>query len=241
MRAWPLALLFLILSSGTTSANDTALIAAASSLRHVWPTLLDQLPADQTPRITFGSSGNLARQIAQGAPFDVLLSADESYPAWLNETGITNQQPITYAIGQLAWVARTDSPWAQVLSDALANETRIVNIADVKKLAIANPAFAPYGKAAQTVLNQLDNAKELSLTLGAVDGGIVPLALVTEQAQQKLPSIVVLPIPMNQHAPVVHSMVLTNDASNASREIVEFLQTDIARTVFEQHGFSVVR
>ncbi len=96
---------------------------------------------------TFSSSGNLYAQIANGAPYDLFLSADEERPAKLHAEGAA-EKPFVYAKGRVVlWSARKAfcraADWRQALSDP-----------GVRKVAIANPETAPYGTAARTALQQ---------------------------------------------------------------------------------------
>ena len=102
-------------------------------------------------KVTFGSSGNFFAQITQKAPFDIYLSADVSYPEKLIEQGLAEQSSLfLYAIGQLVvWVPK-DSP--------LEIEKKGVSVLlndSVKKIAIANPTHAPYGRAAVAAMKSL--------------------------------------------------------------------------------------
>jgi len=196
-----MALLLLWFGTGHANNNNATLVAVASSLRHVWPHLMIEYQNAIKPRVTFGSSGNLARQITQGAPFELLLSADESFPAWLVQNKATDQSPVIYAQGKLAWVAPAGSSLAKSLLQSNSTDRNSFVIPDdVKKISIANPAFAPYGRAAKTVLNSIVGGKSPTLVIGenatqalqfalsgASAGGIVPLALVSDTAREKLP------------------------------------------------------
>ncbi|MDD4339605.1 MAG: molybdate ABC transporter substrate-binding protein [Syntrophales bacterium] len=94
---------------------------------------------------TFASTGSLYGQIANGAPYDLFLSADEDRPARLNREG-AGERPFVYARGRcVLWSARKDFCRARDWRTALQDE-------DVKRVAIANPETAPYGTAARTAL-----------------------------------------------------------------------------------------
>jgi molybdate transport system substrate-binding protein len=102
-------------------------------------------------RLVFGSSGNLAAQVRNGAPFDVFLSADMDYPKSLVDDGFADGGTLfTYAVGALAVLAPADSVniFRSRGLDALLD-------AKVRRIAIANPAHAPYGRAAEQLLRQL--------------------------------------------------------------------------------------
>jgi molybdate transport system substrate-binding protein len=96
------------------------------------------------PRFSFGSSGTLARQIENGAPFDVYLSADEKLVTDLAVAGFV-EKPRVYAIGRLVlWSA-----------DAKFRSVEMLKSPEVRHIAIANPAHAPYGRAAKEALERL--------------------------------------------------------------------------------------
>ena len=219
MKSGLMALLLLWLSTGHANNDNAPLVAVASSLRHVWPHLMIKYQNPVKPRVTFGSSGNLARQITQGAPFELLLAADESFPAWLVENKTTDQPPVIYTQGRLAWVAPIGTSLAKSLLHANSTkETSVILPNDVTKIAIANPEFAPYGRAAKSVLDSINGGKSLTLVTGenaaqalqfalsgASAGGIVPLALVSETARGKLPDMVVTEVPQTLHKPMTVS------------------------------------
>lgn len=132
-----IALLFLVFSQG--SYSEVVRVAAASNFY----TTLIQLVEDYSLRHEFqvevisGSSGKLASQIIQGAPFDLFFSADVARPLFLEEQGlIVENSRRTYALGQLALVAEEADPLDKLLSG------------QYRQLAVANPDLAPYGLAA---------------------------------------------------------------------------------------------
>jgi len=95
---------------------------------------------------TFGASGTLSTQIKNGAPWEVFLSADTDFPKQLKAAGVTASEPKVYATGLLILL----STKAQDFKKGLA----VLKDADIAKFAIANPATAPYGKAAQDALQK---------------------------------------------------------------------------------------
>ncbi len=98
-------------------------------------------------RATYGASGAFFSQIANGAPFDLFLAADAEFPARVVEKGLADGRAFTYAYGMLvAWV-RKGSPL-----DFERRGLAAVRDPTVKKIAIANPQLAPYGRAAETAL-----------------------------------------------------------------------------------------
>src|SRR3954447_4419804 len=135
-------------------AAEPPLVAAAADLQFALQDIADAFTRDtgNLVRITFGSSGNLRRQIAEGAPFELFLSADEDYVLALAREGLTVDDGVVYGIGRLALVAPLDS---RVAIDAgLTEVQRALAQRVVTRFAIANPAFAPYGRAAQDALTR---------------------------------------------------------------------------------------
>lgn len=263
MKSVLLAFFLSILVVDQSRANDAPLVAAASSLRQVWPLLMAAYGPEIEPRITFGSSGNLSRQILQSAPFELFLSANQTYSEQLYSQGKSSDKPTPYTIGVLAWVALPQTPLAQWLNNSidpnnLAADTNTqipFPYKDIKKLAIANPAFAPYGQAAMQALvasganrqssikfNLGENAAQaLQFALsGATGGGIVPLSLVIGPATKQLPAIVVSEIAATMHKPLIHSMVLIDNPGSSVTSLFNFLLSEQAQQIFEQHGFRAI-
>ncbi len=243
----------------TTSAQENKhfQIAAASSLRQVWPELMQLYAPDNTPPVTFGSSGNLMRQLQQGAPFAVFLSASLELVSKLEQTEIHQGPTRVFAEGKLAWVAPVNSP----LSDWLAQIDEVEFPRDrINRLAIANPQFAPYGHAAKQVLeshglsipknNTIDRDSDLQFALGenatqalqfalsgATDGGIVPMSLLNPDTVRALPEHVVKAIDSTHHDPVIHVAMLSKHATPIAQSLIDFLLSAPAQKLLQQYGF----
>jgi len=132
-------------------------VAAAADLEPVLPPILEQFHQATGIRAeaTYQASAMLTTQIMNGAPFDVFLSADLGYPKKLIDAGLADaagsadsSTPITYAKGTLVLWTRKDSPLPPPSLDLLGNPA-------LKRLAIANPDRAPYGRAAVAALTSL--------------------------------------------------------------------------------------
>ena len=148
MRAFLIAL---VLSASALAQEIT--VAAAADLSTAMPEIAAAYTRQtgQAVKLSFGSSGNLTTQIQNGAPFDVFFSADEGYPAQLIEKDLAVKESLyRYAIGRLAlWVPNHVAVDVQKLGiQALLDPA-------VKKIAIANPQHAPYGRAAEAALKKL--------------------------------------------------------------------------------------
>ncbi len=126
-------------------------VAAASDLKFVMPELVRAFEAaNPTVRVTvvYGSSGNFCAQLKAGAPFDAFFSADVSYARELFAAGLTTTKPQQYALGRL--VLWTTKHSGIDLRDGLA----VLRKPHIRRIAIANPTHAPYGKRAQEALQR---------------------------------------------------------------------------------------
>ena len=245
-----LAFLLLLCWSNTIFAQRAPLIAVTASLRQVWPALMHEYASGGEIRPSFGSSGNLLRQIKHGAPYELFLSANEDYVQALELAGLTAGQSHIYATGKLAWLAPAKSKIAPWLQPNAASEACLP---DISTLAIANPAFAPYGQAAKEVLVAMSLWQRLSGSLllgesaaqavqfslsGATDGGIVPLPLLYQWRNSR--DVVVKPIDSALHQPINHKLTLLRNASEDSEKLVEYLLSDKAQAIFKEYGFEAV-
>ena len=242
-----LAALFAPLASA-----DVARVAAASDLSFALEEIAAAFAREtgHETRLTFGSSGNLARQIREGAPFDLFLSADESYVALLEKAGRTDGAGTPYAIGRIVVFAPAGSP---VGVDAeLAGVRSALAAGRLKRLAIANPDHAPYGRAAREALEHagawalarprlalgenVSQAAQFALT-GSVDAAIIAYSLVLTPAFRDKGAHALLPEHM--HAPLRQRMVLLKGAGTAARELYVFIGSAKARPVLERYGFGI--
>jgi molybdate transport system substrate-binding protein len=149
-------------------------VSAASDLKFALADVLNQFQRDTGLPVvaTYGSSGQFARQIAQGLPTDLFMSADEALVTQLAEKGLTQDKGVVYAVGRLALIVPralalglpTEGDWSAVragLVSALANAPKPQGSSSttnsspkphITKFAIANPDHAPYGRAAKEAL-----------------------------------------------------------------------------------------
>ncbi|HLW12848.1 MAG TPA: molybdate ABC transporter substrate-binding protein [Casimicrobiaceae bacterium] len=233
-------------------ASDVPNIAAASDLQFALPDIAVafERATGQSVRLSFGSSGNFRQQIADGAPFDLFLSADASYADALVRERRTLDAGVIYAIGRLALFVANDSP---IAPDAeLRGVAAALAAGRVSKFAIANPAHAPYGRAAQQVLTHagLWRSIEPHLVLGenvsqaaqfaasgAAQGGIIAYSLVRAPGIAQRGRYALLPA--SGHDPLVQKMVLLQRADATARAFYAFLQQPAARAIFERYGFDL--
>ncbi|HSN45080.1 MAG TPA: molybdate ABC transporter substrate-binding protein [Casimicrobiaceae bacterium] len=228
------------------------LIAAASDLRFA----LDELAASfrrdggGPVRIVYGSSGNFRRQIAEGAPFELFLSADESYVRALEREGRLADGGVLYGIGRLALVVPPGSSLA--VDGSLAGVAAAARDGRIRRFAIANPEHAPYGRAAQEALTAVgawvtlrprlvlgENVAQAMqfATSGSTDGGIVALSLAL--APGALGTATYAAVPEALHRPLAQRMALTRRASPEARAFYEHLQRPASRQVLKRYGFAL--
>ena len=233
-----------------TAAAQAPAIAAAADLKFALAEIASQFRAATggEVRIAYGSSGNFAHQIENGAPFELFLSADEAYVERLAAKGLTRDAGTLYAIGRIVlFVPRgsTVEPDPQ-----LAGLRAALRDGRIKRFAIANPEHAPYGRAAREALQQADlwqairpvlvlgeNASQATqfAASGSAEGGIVPLSLARAPEIARLGTSAL--IPADAHRPLRQRMVLLRDAGPAAAAFFAWLQTPSARKVFVHYGF----
>ncbi len=235
----------------TTSVNaDDIYVAAATSLTHVLKEIANQFESEtqHVVKLSFASSGNLARQIIQGAPFELFLSADETYVSLLRKRSrLIDGDSNVYGIGRLVLYVPEGS---SVLPSAdLSTLAITIQTGQLKRLVIANPEHAPYGSIAkqalenadiwETVMPYLVYGKSASQTAqfalsGAVDAALIPysLALLPEIGNKGRFMLVSDTL----YTPLEQPMVLLQDAGSAAREFHDFILSDKARTIIQYHG-----
>jgi molybdate transport system substrate-binding protein len=244
-----LLLVVLAASARLIEAGETR-IAAASSLHHALPEIVDafERATGHTSKLTFGASGNLARQIVQGAPFEVFLSANEEYVEFLKESGVTEGAGIVYALGRLVLFIPegsrvTSTPDLNGLS-ASQRDGRL------KRIAIANPQHAPYGVAARKALQgaglweellprlvmgeNVSQATQFALT-GAVDAAVISLSNVLLLNIENRGTHVV--VDDRLYPPLRQRMALIKGSGIAAAEFYTFMRRSEVRAVLSRHGF----
>jgi molybdate transport system substrate-binding protein len=233
------------------SAADAmpARVAAASDLQFALPALAAQFERATGRRMAlgFGSSGNLARQIQQGAPIDLFLSADESFALRLADAGLTRDRGTVYAIGRIALIVPAASPIA--LDGQLAGLA--ARWSTVQRFALANPEHAPYGRAAREALRALGwwDRVEAKLVLGesmaqatqyvatgTAQAGITALSLAVAPAVAAATRHV--PLADGLHQPLRQRMVLMRNAPPAAVAFYDFLASRAARELLAHQGFA---
>ena len=225
-------------------------VAAAANLKFVLADVEIQYrkQTGQAVQFNFGASVQLARQIQQGLPVQLFISADEEQVGWLQRQGLTQDGGQRYAIGRLALVTLSSHPLAKAASWDAALQALTPN----DKLALANPQLAPYGLAAQQALQKSGAWTRLQpqLVLGENIGqatqyvltGAAPLgftAYALTLAPETAGQFKVWPVPAEQHAPLNQRMVLLKGASPQAQAFRDYLLGPQARALFLKHGYAL--
>lgn len=259
MRLLALTLLLLLtlrplaVAATSTAARETLSVAAAANLIYALDALhaeFKRIAPDIALTSTTGASGNLFAQIKHGAPFDVFLSADTDYPQRAVADGLADAATLrTFARGRLVlWTTRPNLDLTD-LTAALKNPA-------LRKLALAQPKTAPYGRAAQAVLEKLNlwSAAQSKLVFGEsisqtaqfvetgnADAGFVALSLVhsprlaNKGRWQEIPPELYATV-----TPLDHAVVLTTRGAKnrAAKRYLDFLATEPAKKILRDFGYA---
>lgn len=243
------ALLLAVLPAPTLHAQEVH-VAAAADLQFALPELVAaHVKAGGQPlRLSFGSSGNFARQIAQGAPYALFLSADEDSVGRVVAAGRGEGAGRPYAGGRLALFVPAGSPVS--IDRDLADLAAAVGDGRLRRLAIANPEHAPYGRAAREVLERRglwpavqgrlalgDNAAQAAqfAASGAAQVGLIPLSLA--RAPQLAARGSYATLPEHWHAPLRQTLLVIKGAPPGARRFADFLLGAEAQAILRRHGF----
>lgn len=246
---WLIVLIATVFLQGCVQHNRESqpeseiVVAAAASLTDAFNELGGRFTAKTGIRVTFsyGATGDLARQIESGAPFDVFASADEAHINKLIEKNLLQSESrAVFARGRLVlWWARDKNGFA--LPEEVAG-------ASVKRIAIAKPDVAPYGRAAVESLKTLNvweqvepkvvyaqtvaQAKQFAAT-GNADAAFIPRALV------KAGDGGFVEVDEDLHAPITHTIavIVETKRARAARLFVEFVMSEEGQTLLEKYGY----
>jgi molybdate transport system substrate-binding protein len=232
-------------------ASEGPLVAAASDLTGALPIIAERFRrAGGGPvRLTFGSSGALTRQIEAGAPFEVFLSAEASLARRLAAAGRTQGPGRVYGQGRLVIFARTGSRVRP--AGGTAELIRALRDGRIRRLAIANPEHAPYGRAAREALTALgvwrlaeprlvlgDSAAQAArfAMTGGAEAGLLPLSLALGPELARAGAHAWIDPAL--HAPLVQTVVLLRGAGQEARAFFDFLASPPARAVLRDFGLA---
>jgi molybdate transport system substrate-binding protein len=249
-RSGVLAVAGMLLACRLASAQGLT-VAAASDLQSALPAIASQFEKEtgQHLRLTFGSSGNFFTQIQNGAPFDVFLSADIEYPRRLEGSGEAERGSLyEYATGRVVLWTRKDSG-----IDLQRGLTALAD-AQVRRIAIANPEHAPYGRAAVAALRHqglyervrdkfvlgenISQAAQFAQS-GSADVGVLALSLALSPALESSGTYV--DVPESWYPPIEQAAVVLASSRQKplARQFLDYLKKPESVRILQSYGFAV--
>ena len=228
---------------------QVATIAVAANMKDAFTEIAAEFKSTGKPemRVVYGSSGNFAAQIMNGAPFSLFIAADEQFPLELFRSGKTVDDGSVYAIGKLVIITKTSS--GIHLLDSRADIAKA--IAKANKVAIAKPELAPYGRAAVQYLKAeglwdlakdklvyADNigAATTYVASGAADLGFTAFSLAKSPELLKQTSYVAVDAKM--YEPIKQRMVLIKGAPPEAQDLYRYMQGPKAKAILQKYGYS---
>jgi molybdate transport system substrate-binding protein len=207
-----------------------------------------KLHPDTKVNITLGSSGKLTAQIKNGAPYQLFMAANMNYPQALYDEGIAITAPIVYAQGGLAYLSSNPKDFAKGIE--------LVKDPKIKKIAIANPKTAPYGKAAveamqnakvyATAKPKLVYAESISQTVaytiaGADLGFVAKSSLYSNKMQHYKRGVDWFDVDAKLYTPIDQGVVVLKSAKEdiEARALYDFILSFKAKNIFEKYGYIV--
>lgn len=236
-----------LLVPGTGRADDLTLAVATNFAEPVEElvALFETRTGHEVVTVS-GSTGQLYAQIRQGAPFDILLAADQARPARLAENGLgLSNTRFTYAVGRLVLWSRDADAFGTGPAPNL-------DALDYRRLAIANPALAPYGLAADEALAQLGHdpgdrrvfGQNIGQVYAMAATGHADLALIARSQWLSRP----VPergsawlVPSDLHAPIRQDVILLRRARDnpAATDFLTFMRSENARQIIAAAGYDL--
>lgn len=242
-------ILALVLCTGSFCSAQELTVAAASDLQFVFPEISARFQKEtgHNVKVIFGSSGNFFAQIQNGAPFDIFFSADIDYPRKLEASGLTEPGTLyPYATGKIVL-------WAPSSSNLdLSRGLQVLLDPRVKKIAIANPQHAPYGRAAESamrhagiydqVASKLVLGENISQTAsfvasGGAEVGIVALSLALGPSMKEKGKYA--EIPASEYPAIEQAAVILKASSQKklAHQFLSYLQTPSIQELMRSYGF----
>jgi molybdate transport system substrate-binding protein len=243
--------LLLACFASAEAAGAEFTIAAASDLNFAFKEIVTEYEKStgNHVKLTLGSSGNFYAQIQNGAPFDLYFSADIGYPKKLEEAGLVVPGSLyRYAVGRIVvWTGFESHINVAKGFDALREPS-------IKKIAIANPKHAPYGRAAVAAMEHFkvyDQVKDKLILgenisqaaqfieSGACDIGIIALSLALAPTMQTRGTY--WEVPAVAHPPLEQGAVILKQSKNqeAARQFLEFIKGPQGQEVMKRYGFTL--
>ena len=241
------SLLLIILFSTQALAQDLT-VAVAANVQYAFEELKTEFQQETGIIINpiIGASGKFTAQIENGAPFDVFLSADMDYPQALAKKGLTYSAPKIYAYGTLVIWTLNDID--------LSKGIEVVADPNVKKVAIASPQTAPYGRQSVNALNFYKLYSKISEKLVYGESIAQTNQFITSKAADigfTAKSVVLAPkikdqgkwieVDKKAYEPIAQGVVILKQAQKdnleAAQKFFDFLFSDKAVQIFKKYGY----
>ena len=242
-------LLLLLLVAALVKINAQSItIAAAADLRNALDDitkLYKEKHPDAKVDVIFGSSGNLYQQITNQAPFDLFFSADVSFPNKLEEQKLTAGKPTIYAVGHLVlWSATKD----------VSKGLDLLKSNEIKKISIANPEVAPYGKRAVESLNYYklydiikdkivkgDNVSQTAqfVLTGNAEVGLIALSLALSPEMSAKGKYFLIDEKSYSKLEQAYVILKKSEKKKELLDFVKFLETKKVKDILSKYGFKL--
>lgn len=245
-RVW---LLLCLLTALPVAGSEKLTIAAAADLRYALTeiiTLFQQQPDVVVQvQVVYGSSGKLSTQIRHGAPYDMFFSADSTFPAQLYQDGHAVTSPQPYALGHLVL-------WSTRQNMAAVSLWQLPEL-NFRRLAIAQPAHAPYGQRAKEALQaagvwsavepKLVYGENIAQTAQMAQSGAADIAIIA-LSLAKFPTLAkhgYQLIPAELHQPLLQTFVITRRGAdnNAAQQFSAFMASAEVLNIMQRYGFEL--
>ncbi len=242
-----LLLLCSCLLTGLVQAQTTFVVVAAN-MKDAFSEIQSQFQKESKSdfKVIYGSSGNFASQILNGAPFHLFISADEQYPLELFKRGKAVNEGTVYAIGKLAVI--TNKTRGIPLINSKEDLQDVIKKAN--KIALAKPELAPYGRAsveylkasnlwdlASSKIVYADNIAMVAMfvSTGSADIGFTALSIAKAPSITK--QISYIELAQDRYQPIKQRMVLIKNPTPDAIRLYHFMQTPKAKEVLRSYGY----
>lgn len=237
---------------GLQAQSEAPVVAAASDLQFAVEEIAAAFRAEtgMQVRLSMGSTGNFARQIREGAPFQIFMAADETFIADLDRDGFTRDAGDLYAVGRIVMMV----PHGSTLQADGQLETlaTALEAGRISRFAIANPEHAPYGMRAREALvhkglwdrlqphlvlgENVSQAAQFALS-GNAQGGIIAYSLALAPNVGGKGSFEL--IPAEWHEPLRQRMAMLKNAGPVAEAFYNYMKAPAAREIMARYGFAV--
>lgn len=244
---WDMKYIFLLIFILFTSLNASSInVAVAANVSYAIDDLVKEFNKthpNTKVKIILGSSGKLTAQISHGAPYDIFMSANMKYPNRLYENKIALTKPVVYAQGSLAMLSAKKQDFSKGLA--------LLNSVKIKRIAIANPKTAPYGKATFEAFKNINILKKIkkklifaesisqavSYTLTATDIGIIAKSsLFSPRMKRFKENIHWKEIDSTIYTPIKQGVVMLKKSAEV-KVFYNFLLSKEAKKIFTNYGY----